>query len=172
MENLISKETQSGLTKLGLYQITGGAIGILLIIWSIYKNRLLAGPTLLIYLIILLFFSYSIFCGTLCLKLKKNSLGHSLINQILQLIGLAIMGFAFQYVAGFYLTIGLDLTESFKFSFEAGISKFDFNFNNEKETLVFDFNLVAFAVIYWIDKLMKKVKEEEAIRLASSIGEQ
>ena len=94
-----------------------------------------------------------------------------MINQILQVIGIAIMGFAFQYVAGFYLTIGLDLTKSFKFSFGAGISKFDFNFNNEKERLVVDFNLVAFAVIYWIDKLMKKEKEEEAIRLASLIGE-
>lgn len=171
MENQISKETESDLTKLGLYQIVGGAVGILIIIWSIYKTQLLTGLTVLIYLFILLFFAYSIFCGTLCLKTKKNALGHSLTNQILQVIGFAMMGFAFKYVAGFYLTIGLDLTDSVSFGFGAGISKFDFNFNNEKDRLEVDFNLVAFAIIYWIDKLMKKVKEEAAIRQASSIGD-
>jgi hypothetical protein len=171
MENQISKETESDLTKLGLYQIVGGAVGILIIIWSIYKTQLLTGLTVLIYLFILLFFAYSIFCGTLCLKTNKNALGHSLTNQILQVIGFAMMGFAFKYVAGFYLTIGLDLTDSVNFGFGAGISKFDFNFNNEKDRLEVDFNLVAFALIYWIDKLMKKVKEGAAIRQASSIGD-
>jgi hypothetical protein len=171
MENLISKETESDLTKLGLYQIVGGAVGILIIIWGIYKSPLLTGLTALIYLFILLFFAYSIFCGTLCLKTKKNALGHSLTNQILQVIGFAIMGFAFKYVAGFYLTIGIDLTDSVNFGFGAGISKFNFNFNNEKDRLEVDFNLVAFALIYWIDKLMKKVKEEAAIRQASAIGD-
>lgn len=81
-----------------------------------------------------------------------------------------MMGFAFKYVAGFYLTIGLNLTDSIKFGFDAGISKLDFNFNNEEDRLEFDFNLVAFALIYWIDKLMKKVKEEAVIRQISSIG--
>lgn len=171
MERLISKETESDLTKLGLYQIIGGAVGLLIIVWSIFKTPLLTGLTVLVYLFILLFFSYSIFCGTLCLKTRKNALEHSLTNQILQVIGFAIMGFAFKYVAGFYLTIGLDLADSIKFGFGAGISKFDFNFNNEKDRLEVDFNLVAFALIYWIDKLMKKVKEEAVIRQASSIGD-
>ena len=125
---------------------------------------------MLVYLFILLFFAYSIFCGTLCLKTKKNALGHSLTNQILQVIGFAIMGFAFNYVSGLYLTIGLDLTDSIKLDFGAGISKFDFNLNNEKDRLEVDFNLVAFAVIFWINKLMKKVKEEAIIIQTSSIG--
>lgn len=170
MEQLISKEIESDLTKLGLYQIAGGAIGLLIILWSIYKSPLLTGLTILVYLFILLFFSYSIFCGISCLKSKKNALRHSLTNQILQVIGFAMMGFAFKYVAGFYLTIGLNLTDSIKFGFDAGISKLDFNFNNEEDRLEFDFNLVAFALIYWIDKLMKKVKEEAVIRQISSIG--
>ena len=171
MEKLISKETESDLTKLGLYQIIGGVVGLLIILLSIFRTPLLTGLTVLVYIFILLFFAYSIFCGTLCLKTKKNALGHSITNQILQVIGFAMLGFAFKYVAGLYLTIGLDLTDSIKFSFGAGISKFDFNFNNEKDRLEVNFNLVAFALIYWIDKIMKKVKEEAAIRQASSIGE-
>jgi hypothetical protein len=171
MEKLISKKIESDLIKLGLYQIIGGAVGLFFIVWSIFKTPILTGVTLLVYLFILLFFAYSIFCGTLCLKTKKNALGHSLTNQLLQVIGFALMGFAFKYVAGFYLTIGLDLTDSINFGFGAGISKFDFNFNNEKDRLEVDVNLVAFALIYWIDKLMKKAKEEAAIIQASSIGD-
>lgn len=171
MEKLISKEIESALTKLGLYQIVGGAVGILIIIWGIYRIPLLTGLTVLVYLFILLFFAYSIFCGILCLKTKKNALGHSLANQILQIMGFAMMGFAFKYVAGFYLTVGLDLTDSIKWGVSAGISKFDFNYNNENDRLEIDFNLIAFALIYRIDKLMKKVKEEEANKQVSSIGE-
>ena len=87
------------------------------------------------------------------------------------MIGFAIMGFAFKYVAGFYLTIGLDLTDSVKFDFSAGISKFDFNINNEKDRLEVNLNLIAFALIYWIDNIMKKAKEEETIKQTSSIGD-
>ena len=170
MEEFISKDVKSNLTKLGLYQIFGGSVGILIIIWAIYTSPLLTGLTVLVYLFILLFYAYSIFCGTLCLKTKKNALGHSVTNQILQVIGFAIMGFAFNYVSGLYLTIGLDLTDSIKLDFGAGISKFDFNLNNEKDRLEVDFNLVAFAVIFWINKLMKKVKEEAIIIQTSSIG--
>ena len=170
MAEFISKDVKLNLTKLGFYQIFGGSVGILIIIWAIYKSPILTGLTVLVYLFILLFFVYSIFCGTLCLKTKKNALGHSLTNQILQVIGFAIMGFAFNYVSGLYLTIGLDLTDSIKLDFSAGISKFDFNLNNEKDRVEVDFNLVAFAVIFWIDKLMKKVKEEAIIIQTSSIG--
>ena len=163
MEKQISHETESNLTKLGLYQIVGGAIGLIVIIWNFFKSDYLNSLTVLIYGIVLLVFVYSIFCGTLCFKTRDNALRHSLVNQVLQVVGFAMMGFAFQYVAGFYLTIGLDFTNSVAINFGAGISKFDFNFNNEKGRLVVDFNLIAFALIYWIDKLMKKVKEETAI---------
>jgi hypothetical protein len=171
MEKLISKETESALTKLGLYQIIGGAVGVLVILWGIFNTPLLTGITVLVYLLILLFFAYSIFCGILCLKAKTNALGHSLINQILQVFGFAIMGFAFKYVAGFYFTIGLDLTDSIELGFGTGISNFNFNFNNEKDRLEVDFNLIAFALIFWIETLRKKVKEEAIMRQVSSIGD-
>ena len=171
MEVLFSKSTKSNLYNLGLYQIIGGVLGVLIIIWVIFKSQVSNELTVLVYLVMILFFCYSIFCGMLCIQTKKNALIHSLTNQILQLFGIAIMGYAFKYIAGLYLTIGLDLKDSIEFKFGAGISKFDFNINNERERLELDFNLVALALIYWIDKCMKKVKEEENIRHTSSIGD-
>ena len=172
MDKLISKETEYELSKLGLYQIFGGTVGMIIIVWSIYKDSFLTELTVLIYLFILLFFAYSIFCGILCLKSKSNALGHSLTNQILQVISVAIMGFSFKYVAGLCFIIGLNLTDIIKFNFGVGISNFAFNLNNEKDRLEIDFNLIALAVIYWIDKLMKKVKEEKSVRETPSIGEE
>ena len=171
MKMLISKETKSHLAKLGLYQMVGGAIGIFMILWAIYKNGQLTVFAVLICLFIIPFFSYSIYCGTLCIKANKNALRYSLINQIFQVVGFAMMGFAFKYVAGFYFTLGLNLTESINFNLDAGISKFAFNFNRESERLEIDFNLIAFALIYWIDKLIKEAKEDTEIREVLSIGE-
>lgn len=171
IERLISKETESDLIKLGIYQVAGGAVGILIIIWSIYRSFLLTGLSVLIYLLVLLFFSYSIFCGILCLKAKKNALQHSLANQLLQVIGFALLGFAFRYAAGLFLSIGLDLTESIQLTFGAGISKFDFTLNIDADKLEVNFNVIPFAIIYWIDKLMKRVKEEAALRQIAALGE-
>jgi hypothetical protein len=170
MNKLISKDTESDLLKLGLYQIFGGAIGIILVVVGIFRSSLFTSLNVLIFIFVLLFFSYSIFCGALCLKASKKALEHSLINQILQLIGFAAMGFAFKYVAGIYLAAGLDLTDSFNFSFGAGISKFNFNFNVDKDKLDLDLNLVAVCLVYWIDRLIKRVKEEIAVRQVGEIG--
>ncbi|RZK99199.1 MAG: hypothetical protein EOO89_31340, partial [Pedobacter sp.] len=53
MEKLISKETESDLTKLGVYQIIGGAIGIIILLWVIFKTPLMSGLTVLLFLLIL-----------------------------------------------------------------------------------------------------------------------
>jgi hypothetical protein len=171
MKELISKELKSDLNKLGIYQIAGGAIGVLLILWSIYNTDLLNIFIVPVYLFMLLFFAYSFFCGLLCIKISKNALKHSQINQFLQVFGLAISGFVFKYAAGFYLTIGLNLTESLSLDFGAGISQFGFSFNDDSSRLQLDINLVAIVLIYWINQLMKKIKTEIEIKEAASIGE-
>lgn len=130
-----------------------------------------SGIAIAIYLIFLIFYVYSIISGILCLKTSKHALKLSLINQLLQVIGFALMGFAFKYIAGFYFTIGLDLTESINVTFGIGLSKFDFNFNNEYDRLEIDINVVALLLIFWIDLLMKRLKEEMLIRRTNSIGE-
>jgi hypothetical protein len=171
MTKIISEEVKSSLVKLGIYQVIGGAIGTLLILWSVFTGSSLTGLTLLVYVFMLLFFGYSIFCGVLCLKAKQNALRHSIINQLMQVFGFAVLGFAFKYIAGLYLTVGLDLTESFEISFGAGISKFDFLFNKEADRIEIDFNLVAIILVYCISKLFKKVKAEYETSQVSSIGQ-
>ena len=58
MENQVSKEIEYDLIKLGLYQIFGGVIGILIIVWGIYKSQVMTGQSVLFSLFIILFFLY------------------------------------------------------------------------------------------------------------------
>jgi hypothetical protein len=159
----------SKLKGLGIYQIIGGAIGVILITWTTVNSQQIAELSIVIYLFMLLFFAFSVYCGILCLRKDNNALKLSLINQILQIIGFAMFGFAFQYAAGAYFTAGLDLTESFNFTFGVGVSKFDFNINNESQRLEVHFNLIALALIIFIEKMRKRLKEEQDKNQISSI---
>jgi hypothetical protein len=162
---------KSDILKIGWYQVIGGGIGALMILYALFTTAEFPGLSMLIYFFMFLFFAYSIFCGTLCLKNRDNALTHSLINQCLQVIGFAFFGFAFAYVAGVYVSIGLDLSNSINMKFNIGISKFDFNINRETERAEVNLNLVAFGLIYWIDKLMKKIKKEKTIFEIASVGQ-
>ncbi len=84
-------------------------------------------------------------------------------NQLFQLVGFAVLGIAFKFIAGFYLSIRLDLTHTTAFGFDGGFSTFDFKINNEKEQIEIDINLVALSLIYWIDKLTKKIRDDAAV---------
>ena len=167
----MTTKTKSNISTIGWYQIIGGGIGVLIILYSLFTSAQLSGLNILIYVFMLLFFIYSIFCGALCIQHKANALTHSLINQCLQLIGFAFLGVAFSYAGGLYLSVGLDLSNSVNMKFNVGISKFDFNINREHERAEINFNLVAFGLVYWIDRLMKKSKEEKADILIESVGQ-
>ncbi|KIC93541.1 hypothetical protein [Flavihumibacter solisilvae] len=169
MENHISKETISDLVKLGLYQVVGGLVGILIMFWNL-KVDLIFGLSGLAYLLVFLFYGYSIYCGSLCLKADSKALERSLWNQIFQLFNFAIFGFSFQYVSGASLNVGLDLTNSVKLSFSAGTSQFEFFLSESDGRLFLNLNLIAFALIKWIDRLMKQVKEEKLIREMASFN--
>ncbi|MCF1714928.1 hypothetical protein L0U88_09850 [Flavihumibacter sp. RY-1] len=164
MNNFSSEETISALTKLGLYQVAGGLIGFLLIGWTMINGGSINFSMILLFTIVFLFFGYSVYAGWLCLKINKKAFRHSMINQIMQVIGFAILGFGFQYAAGLYLTIGIDLTDSIQLGFGAGISKVDININRHYERLEVNLNLIAFALIYWIDKNWRKAKEEALLQ--------
>ena len=108
-----------------------------------------------------LFWISIIFAGILCLQLKEVAITYSLINQFFQLLGFAILGFAFYYVAGIYISIGFDFSKALDIKLKFGVSKFDFNINREFERAEINFNFIPLALIYWIDKIKKKIKLEQ-----------
>lgn len=170
MENNFSKDTASKLKALGIYQIAGGVIGLLLTFWIIKGVTLFSGLLLLVLLVAIGLYSYSIYCGILLLKKKISGLRHSLINQVFQLVSFLIAGFAFQYISGIFISIGLDLTNSFNFIFNVGISSWQININGDAEPFLLNFNLVALILILFIEELRKKINKEELENQLASIG--
>jgi hypothetical protein len=164
-------KTKSNIAAIGWYQIIGGAIGVILLLYLVFSLIQFSALNILIYVFMLLFFAYSIFCGILCIKYKGNALTHSLINQCLQLMGFAVLGFGFTYIAGTYLSVGLDLSNSVDMKFDIGISKFDFNINRDHERTEINFNLGAFVLVYWIEKLIKEIKEEKINDAIAAVGQ-
>ena len=146
-----SEGIKSDLIKLGVYQIIGGFIGITLLVRLIFNTRAFNEMTLLFYVIIILFFCYSVLSGWMCVKFNKNALRFSLINQ--------------------FLDIGIDFTASFKINFDAGLSNFNLYINNQANNILFNFNLIAFYLVYWIERLRQQVKLEDEIKQSDSIGE-
>ena len=171
MQKNSDSKIKSDLLILGWYQIIGGAIGLVLILALALPSTTLNVPNILLIVVMSAFFIYSVVCGILCLRLHSGATVHSLINQFLQLISITISGFAFMYVSGVYLTIGVDLSKSFEIVFGFGISGINIAINQESNDTVINLNLVALCLIYWIDKLRKKIKEEKTVIEITSIGQ-
>src|ERR1700722_4866780 len=97
MENFISPQSKNDLLKIGLYQIISGFFGPSIFLWSVLGTKTWTAPVIVLTLIALLFFSFSIVVGYQCLKMKDRALTLSLINQGIQMVGFDIVGYAFKY---------------------------------------------------------------------------
>ena len=129
VKQIYSDEISDRMKGLGIYQVIGGMIGLYFTIKLILEQPTFPILLLLLFLIPLALFFYSIYCGVLVFKLNERGLFHSLINQYLQLISFSILGYTFQYVSGAHLSAGVDLTNSLKFKFDFGISNWQIIIN-------------------------------------------
>ena len=161
MNKIKNKDTK--LKVLGYYQLIGGIAGLAITFYLIAQTATITGLILILYLIALGLYSFSIYCGTQVLKNKKYSLDISLINQYLQLISFAILGYGFKYVSGLLLSVGVDLTNSFDMKFNMGImSTLDMNWNTDANKIELNLNLVALFFIIFIDKLKSSPSMDNA----------
>jgi len=161
MERNFSKIINTRLSILGYYQMIGGIIGIALILWLLLKLSSFNLILLVIFVLALLLFLFSIYCGYLLITKNTKGIRLSTINQFLQLFSFAFGGYGYQYFSGLYLTVGLDLTDSFNFIFGFGISSWKLNINAGSPVILVDFNLVALCIILVLDSLKKQIKDEE-----------
>ena len=164
----IKQNEKIKLQVLSYYQIAGGILGIGLIIRLIAETETVTGPLLLIFATGIGLYSFSIFCGRQLLTGKiKRGLKLSTVNQILQILQFALLGFAFQYVSGIMLTVGIDLTTGFNFKFNLNLSMLTITINREKELLKVGVNIIAIFLVFFIDRLEDKIEQDRKIFEAS-----
>lgn len=149
---------------LAIYQIGGGGLGLAIITWLALKSPTVPGYAIILYLIATLLYVFSVYCGVLMMKLNPAGLQFSLINQYLQLVNFSFLGFAFKYISGLFILVGIDLTHSTEFNFDFGFSIFGFTINGDNQIVIFNFNLVAFIVILLIDRTKNEIKDDDLVR--------
>jgi hypothetical protein len=174
MNNLpeyLSKKTKSGLLKLAIYQMAGGIFGILFIVLFLWGVQAINWKGMIVYSVGFILFAYSVFCGVLLLRSKEAALNCSLFNQLIQFISFALFGFAFKFTAGIFLSPGIDLTKSAIIDCHFGLSRFEIAFQTESDKIELNFNLVALYLVYYIDKMRRKIREEKMTMEVANFGE-
>ncbi|MFI5162037.1 MAG: hypothetical protein ACHQHN_12220 [Sphingobacteriales bacterium] len=106
--SFISKKSKIKLKVLGWYQIIGGIAGVLVTIWIVTQLGQVNSWLILIILFVLCLYAFSIYTGRLLLTSRyPTGLKLSIINQAMQILQFAVVGYAFLYVWGLMFTIGI-----------------------------------------------------------------
>ena len=104
----LSKQSRIKLKVLAWYQIVGGITGLLLTIWLIAQTGQINGLILLVLLFATGLYSFSIYCGRLLMTDKYlTGFKLSLVNQAIQILQFAMLGYAFWYASGLMFTLGI-----------------------------------------------------------------
>jgi hypothetical protein len=111
-------------------------------------------------LAIFLLYSFSIYCGYLLIK-KRNILGLNLsvYNQLIQIIGFGLLGYAFHFTAGIYGGIKLNLTNDTIATFMFGHSMARIDINNLNGFTEISINFIAIILMNLIFHLKNKVEK-------------
>jgi len=145
---------------LGLYQLIGGIVGILNTIRFLPNFTQINGGIFLLLLAIFLLYSFSIYCGYLLIK-KRNiqGLNLSVYNQLIQIIGFGVLGYAFHFTAGIYSGIKLNLTNDTIATFMFGHSMARIDINNLNGFTEISINFIAIILLNLILNLKNKVEK-------------
>lgn len=142
---------------LAVYQIFGGLLGIGLAIRIIPQLQDLNALSYLLIFLTAGFYVYSIIAGAVLLQHPKRGLSLSLINQALQVLSIAIGSFAFNYVAGFKLGLGIDFVPAWQFNLNLSLSSFQLILNADTGRVFIGINFLALALVYLIERLREEV---------------
>lgn len=145
---------------LGFYQLIGGIVGILNTIRFLPNFTQINGGIFLLLLAIFLLYSFSVYCGYLLIK-KRNieGLNLSIYNQLIQIIGFGVFGYAFHFTAGIYGGIKLNLTNDTIVNFMFGHSMARIDINNLNGFTEISINFIAIILLNLIFNLKAEVEK-------------
>ena len=156
-----SPNNQKWLKAIGIYQIIGGALGLvfsLIVFFPFYNiiSTVLLIPCTLLY-------GFSIFTGWTAYKLQDICINLTIANQTLQVIAISIGKYGFYYCAGAGLSFTLDFEPSLNIGFNFTLSAFDLSLNKGPDKYFFGLNLVALYILYKTEKISVDIKRHRAM---------
>ena len=165
MNKQLPNNIKSKLEILGYYQIVGGVIGLMTVIWVIAQTITITGIIILAFIFVTGLYSFSIYCGRLLIKEEYDlGLKLSIMDQALQIFSFAILGFAFNFVAGLGIGIDIDYTNGFILNFSFSLSDFQVNVNRDKEIIKLGFNFLAVFLIQYIIQIKDEIEESRHLQ--------
>ena len=144
------KNTKITTIIIGWIQIIGGIYGIgLMSRLMLQQNNPINGAVLLIVLLGLSLFIFSIYSGRYLLNSNKIKLGIilSLINFVLQVVNFRFSGYSLTYSSGIDLIVGVN--NGFNFEFGIIRSLFSSSINTDNKDFALSINLASLLII-WI----------------------
>jgi hypothetical protein len=172
MEDKLSRSIAIRFKIFGIYQIAGGIIGLVLLINLILSLGYFNVLTVIAGIAGVFAFTYSIIAGALLIKIRERGLLYSIVNQCLQLVGFILFGCYYKYGSGFQAFIGIRWGESFIFSFNYGISTWNFYLFGKFRHDYVEINLVAACVLGALYKIKKDIKAKKEYDDIERIGEE
>lgn len=166
MDKRLPNKIKSKLVRLAYYQIMGGIIGFIMVIWLVAQTVTITGLVILLFLFAGGLYFFSIYCGRLLLKGDYYlGLKLSTINQSLQIFSFAFLGFAFKFVAGLYIGIGIDYTRNLDFKFAFSLSDIQVSINQDEELITFGLNFVSVFLIQYIVRIKNDIEENNLLQI-------
>ncbi|MHC2992263.1 hypothetical protein OB13_11925 [Pontibacter sp. HJ8] len=154
----MNPQIRNQIKALAIYQLAGGILGIALTIWVMFAGELVLSQEVLRFGIFAVgLYVFSILCGRMLFRKPKLGLKLSLVNQVLQVIYFSFGSYAFQYVAGLRIGIGMDMVEGWIFKFRLALSSFHFSLGTDLDQKFIGINLVALFLIFWMERLLEKL---------------
>lgn len=151
------KKFKNWIKFLGVYQIAGGLVGIMLLAYQFIVVDNIPAYQYYLSILPLSLFLFSIYAGNLLIGKKYlKGLVVSTINQLLQILGFSIGGVMFIYGSGVFLSVGLDLTDDVIFRSLFWTSYADIGIISDKSQFMLTFNIVAIFLLYQLVKLRKQ----------------
>jgi hypothetical protein len=167
MQTIFSKNINNKLNYLGIYQLIGGVLGLMLTIWLLTQVGQMTTLIALLFLLAFVLYAFSICCGVLLLGTQYSvGLKLSMLNQVLQIGSFQFLGYAYLYISGCFLNLGIGYSvgnsaSGLKMGFDFGLmSKWQLSIASQNHSFALYVNLVAIYLIYFIDKLRGAIKTE------------
>ena len=173
MRNQDQEALEKRIKILAYYQMGGGVLGMGFNIAHILTVEYIKGPDVIIFLLALGLFFFSIICGVKLLNEPEQGLTYSLINQFLQLPMFSLAGYVYKFTSGILILIGFDLTSDFIIKFEFAITSYDFRINTYSEEIKAGINIVALILVLLINRIQQRfdfskddISEEEPLEIS------
>jgi hypothetical protein len=151
------------------YEILAGIAGLVMTSFYAFQLPQIILSLKVVLCIVLVMYLHLVISGLLIL-LKDEKLGliHSAVNQGLQIVHIALFGFAFQYYAGPALKFTWHLNESFWPYLSLGFSSWEIVIGMDEVVKYIGLNIVALVLFILI---FRKIKKIESDNLSKDVGE-